>query len=162
MVDFKFCENCGRKVSLNGQFCAGCGATLGAKEKSVQAPTQKASAAAPVKKETAPTQLQGLTAKEWSDKGIALYLSGRLQEALPCFDKALAINPQHAGTWANKALAPTIKLPPEGHLQLTLARELVNVCRSTIKVEGGVEISRSNYDATNTSQATTLNNKDDR
>jgi len=26
---FKFCENCGRKVSLNGQLCARCGADLG-------------------------------------------------------------------------------------------------------------------------------------
>ena len=25
---FKFCENCGRKVSLNGQLCARCGADL--------------------------------------------------------------------------------------------------------------------------------------
>jgi hypothetical protein len=62
MADFKFCTTCGRKVALDAQFCAGCGAALGAKEKSVQAPTQKASAAAPVKKETAPTQ-QELTAK---------------------------------------------------------------------------------------------------
>jgi hypothetical protein len=30
MADFKFCKNCGRKVTLNGQFCAGCGADLGA------------------------------------------------------------------------------------------------------------------------------------
>ena len=29
MADFKFCKNCGRKVSLNGQLCARCGADLG-------------------------------------------------------------------------------------------------------------------------------------
>jgi zinc-ribbon domain len=42
--NFKFCTACGHKVALNAKFCAGCGAALGAKEKSVQAPTQKASA----------------------------------------------------------------------------------------------------------------------
>jgi Tetratricopeptide repeat len=56
--------------------------------KSNTAPTQKASAAARVKKGTSPTQ-QGLTAKEWCDKGDALAKSGRHQEALPYFDKAL-------------------------------------------------------------------------
>jgi RNA polymerase subunit RPABC4/transcription elongation factor Spt4 len=30
MAEFKFCKNCGRKVSLNGQLCARCGADLGA------------------------------------------------------------------------------------------------------------------------------------
>jgi predicted amidophosphoribosyltransferase len=29
-ANFKFCKNCGRKVSLNGQLCARCGADLGA------------------------------------------------------------------------------------------------------------------------------------
>jgi|BarGraNGADG00312_1021997.scaffolds.fasta_scaffold01699_8 hypothetical protein len=28
IADFKFCENCGRNVSLNGQLCARCGADL--------------------------------------------------------------------------------------------------------------------------------------
>jgi hypothetical protein len=32
MAEFKFCKNCGRKVSLNGQFCSQCGANLGTKE----------------------------------------------------------------------------------------------------------------------------------
>ena len=32
MADFKFCKNCGRNVSLNGQLCARCGADLGAPE----------------------------------------------------------------------------------------------------------------------------------
>jgi tetratricopeptide (TPR) repeat protein len=79
-TNFKFCTACGRKVALNAQFCAGCGAALGAKAKSVQSGT-------------APAQ-QGLTAKEWCAKGAALYESGRFQEALPCFEKALKINPQ--------------------------------------------------------------------
>jgi len=29
MADLKFCKNCGRKVTLNGQLCALCGADLG-------------------------------------------------------------------------------------------------------------------------------------
>jgi tetratricopeptide (TPR) repeat protein len=98
-TNFKFCTACGRKVALNARFCGGCGAALGAKEKSVQAPTQKASAAAPVKKETAPTQ-QGLTATEWCDKGYAL--SGEPAEAIGCFDKALELDPKNTRAWGLK------------------------------------------------------------
>ena len=32
MAEFKFCKNCGRKVTLNGHLCARCGADLGAPE----------------------------------------------------------------------------------------------------------------------------------
>ena len=46
------------------------------------------------KSSNAPTQ-KGLTAKEWCDKGKALVASGRHQEALPCLDKALAIDPKN-------------------------------------------------------------------
>jgi tetratricopeptide (TPR) repeat protein len=49
----------------------------------------------------APTQ-KGLTAKEWCDKGDALAKSGREEEALQCFDKALAIDPKDAKAWALK------------------------------------------------------------
>jgi tetratricopeptide (TPR) repeat protein len=111
-TNFKFCTACGRKAALNAQFCGGCGAAFGAKEKSVQTPTQKASAAAPVKKETAPTQ-QGLTAKEWSDKGGALAQSGRDREALQCCDKALEIDPQYANAWALKGTVLDILKRPQ-------------------------------------------------
>ena len=47
------------------------------------------------KSSNAPTQ-KGLTAKEWRDKGDALAKSGRHQEALQCFDKALEIDPKNA------------------------------------------------------------------
>jgi|GEM_PF-441768 len=53
------------------------------------------------KSSTAPTQ-KGLTAKELCDKGDALAKSGRDEEALQCFDKALAIDPQYAKAWALK------------------------------------------------------------
>ena len=52
---------------------------------------------------TTPTQ-QGLTAKEWYDKGTALIKSGRHQEALQCCDKALEIDPQNVRAWNNKGL----------------------------------------------------------
>jgi tetratricopeptide (TPR) repeat protein len=103
-TNFKFCAACGRKVALNAQFCAGCGAVLGAKEKSVQAPTQKASAAAPVKKETTPKQ-KGLTAREWNDKGVALAKSGRNQEAISCYEKALELDLKLVGALVNKGIA---------------------------------------------------------
>jgi tetratricopeptide (TPR) repeat protein len=53
---------------------------------------------------TAPTQ-QGLTAKEWHDKGYTLYALGRYQEAIQCCDKALAIDPRYAIAWFYKGTA---------------------------------------------------------
>jgi tetratricopeptide (TPR) repeat protein len=53
------------------------------------------------KSSTAPPEKE-LTAKEWCDKGDALAKSGRHQEALQCFDNALAIDPRYAMAWALK------------------------------------------------------------
>jgi hypothetical protein len=39
------------------------------------------------------TTQEELTAKEWYDKGMAVKSS---KEAIPCFDKALEIDPQYA------------------------------------------------------------------
>ena len=56
------------------------------------------------KSSNAPTQ-KGLTAKEWCDKGDALAKSGRHEEALQCFDKALAIDPRDVDAWNYKGAA---------------------------------------------------------
>lgn len=53
---------------------------------------------------TTPTQ-QGLTAKGWHDKGIAHFASGRDQEALQCYDKALEIDPNDTIAWTKKGNA---------------------------------------------------------
>jgi tetratricopeptide (TPR) repeat protein len=58
--------------------------------KSDKTPTQKADAAA------------------WVNKGGA-YVSGRHQEALQCFDKALAIDPQNAGAQQVKRMSSASK-----------------------------------------------------
>jgi Flp pilus assembly protein TadD len=56
------------------------------------------------KSSSAPTK-KGLTAKEWCDKGHALAKSGREEEALQCFDKALAIDPKDATAQQGKPVA---------------------------------------------------------
>jgi tetratricopeptide (TPR) repeat protein len=56
------------------------------------------------KSSNAPTQ-KGLTAKEWCDKGDALAKSGRHEEALQCFDQALAIDPTNAIAQQGKPVA---------------------------------------------------------
>jgi tetratricopeptide (TPR) repeat protein len=57
-----------------------------------------------LKSGTAPTQ-KGLTSEEWCDKGLALHNSGRYQEEIPCYDMAVARNPQNASAWASKGIA---------------------------------------------------------
>jgi tetratricopeptide (TPR) repeat protein len=41
----------------------------------------------------------------WNNKGIALEHLGRLQEAITCYDSALAFDPKNMGTWSNKGNA---------------------------------------------------------
>lgn len=56
------------------------------------------------KSSTAPMQ-KGLTAKEWCDRGDTLAKSGRDQEALQCFDRALAIDPKNTTAQQGKPVA---------------------------------------------------------
>ena len=42
------------------------------------------------------------TAGAWTNKGAALLDLGRYEEALACFDKALAVNPKLGEAWCNK------------------------------------------------------------
>ncbi|HHT9125059.1 MAG TPA: tetratricopeptide repeat protein [Candidatus Brocadiia bacterium] len=44
-------------------------------------------------------------AKEWFDKGNALYKSGKYEEANTCFNKAIEIDPQNAEAWVQKGFA---------------------------------------------------------
>jgi len=46
-----------------------------------------------------------LTGADWNDKGIAFDSLGKPQEALACYNKALAINPKLPGAWNNKGIA---------------------------------------------------------
>jgi tetratricopeptide (TPR) repeat protein len=41
-------------------------------------------------------------ANYWIDKGCLLDNEGKYEEAISCFDKAIAINPQSATAWYNK------------------------------------------------------------
>jgi len=50
---------------------------------------------------SAPTQ-KVQTAQDWCDKRDALAKSGRHEEALQCFDKALELDPGYAKAWALK------------------------------------------------------------
>jgi len=50
-------------------------------------------------------KLEELDALEWNNKGGSLASLNKYQEALHCFDTALASNPSFAEAWNNKALA---------------------------------------------------------
>jgi tetratricopeptide (TPR) repeat protein len=41
-------------------------------------------------------------AKDWFSKGLEFQESGKLEEAIECYDKALEINPLYEGAWGNK------------------------------------------------------------
>lgn len=45
------------------------------------------------------------TAKEWNDKGRALYEQEKYEEAIKCYDRAIEIDPDLAYVWHSKALA---------------------------------------------------------
>lgn len=42
---------------------------------------------------------------EYSNKGVSLCNLGHFEEAIPCFERALSIDPQKPQTWVNKAVA---------------------------------------------------------
>ena len=56
---------------------------------------------------SAPVPVVGkpLNAIGWSNKGVSLGRLGRPDEALACYDRALAIDPQYAMAWNNKGAA---------------------------------------------------------
>ena len=41
----------------------------------------------------------------WNNKGISLAELGQYEEAVHCYDRAIKLDPQCAGSWSNKALA---------------------------------------------------------
>lgn len=51
-----------------------------------------------------PPKPEELEAWEWSNKGLSLDYLGRSEEAIACFDRAVEIDPQYAGSWNNKGL----------------------------------------------------------
>jgi tetratricopeptide (TPR) repeat protein len=44
------------------------------------------------------------TAEDWFNKGVALGLQGKYDEAIMAFDKAIEINPQYVAAWAGKSI----------------------------------------------------------
>jgi tetratricopeptide (TPR) repeat protein len=45
------------------------------------------------------------TAEDWFDKGLALGIQGKYDEAVQAFDKSIEINPQKENAWYNKGNA---------------------------------------------------------
>ena len=43
--------------------------------------------------------------KDWYNKGVDLGRSGKFDEAIKAFDKAIEINPKNIDAWYNKGLA---------------------------------------------------------
>jgi tetratricopeptide (TPR) repeat protein len=110
--NYLICKHCGVKLSKTAVVCYECKHLTSGEER----PKRKKgffshllgrvekTEATRVKKGTAPTQ-QGLTAGEWNDKGLALAKSGRNQEAIQYFDKALELDPKNVGALVNKGTA---------------------------------------------------------
>jgi tetratricopeptide (TPR) repeat protein len=44
------------------------------------------------------------TAKDWFDKGNALFNESKYNESIGAFDEAIELNPQYAKAWYNKGL----------------------------------------------------------
>jgi tetratricopeptide (TPR) repeat protein len=44
------------------------------------------------------------SSKAWNNKGVALGKSGKFDEAIKAYDKAIEINPQISETWNNKGI----------------------------------------------------------
>jgi tetratricopeptide (TPR) repeat protein/tRNA A-37 threonylcarbamoyl transferase component Bud32 len=49
-----------------------------------------------------PPQLKELETWEWTNKGVSLNSLGHFEEALHCYDKALALDPHYGNAWTNK------------------------------------------------------------
>ncbi|MCK9267865.1 MAG: tetratricopeptide repeat protein, partial [Alkaliphilus sp.] len=45
------------------------------------------------------------TAESWHYKGMALFQEGKYTEAIECFDKAIAIDPNYTSVWNTKGWA---------------------------------------------------------
>lgn len=65
--------------------------------------------------ESSPTipQVSGQNAEEWLNRGIALTRDRRWEEAITCYDHALALNPGYERAWFNKGAA----LGPLGRME---------------------------------------------
>jgi tetratricopeptide (TPR) repeat protein len=65
---------------------------------------------------------EDLSTEEWNNTGVALHQKGRNEEALPCFDRALRIDPKNHHALHNKAAALLqLKRPAEARAALEKA-----------------------------------------
>jgi len=62
---------------------------------------------------TVPFALNPHFTEAWDSKGLALEALGRPEEALACFDRALALDPRYALAWNNKGAVLEVLGRPE-------------------------------------------------
>ena len=95
-------------VLIGTLLLAGCGETTTHSNQTVEqkqeVTTTQENQSAEQKQEVTNTQGKN-EAVEWYDKGNAFYKQGKYTEAIECYDKAIAIDPNYADAWGDNGTA---------------------------------------------------------